>query len=50
MIVFICRLSNDLTEFGYKMAVKSDNQERGIKRRHIDTKCFVSTKCKFIPF
>ncbi|XP_025412248.1 uncharacterized protein LOC112684793 [Sipha flava] len=34
------KLSNDLTEFGYKMANKSDNQERGIKRRHIESRCF----------
>lgn len=37
----IYRLSNDLTEFGYKMATKSDHQERGVKRRHIDSRCFV---------
>lgn len=35
------RLSNDLTEFGYKIVTKSDSQERGVKRRHIDTRCFV---------
>ncbi|XP_022179116.1 uncharacterized protein LOC111039792 [Myzus persicae] len=34
------KLSNDLTEFGYKLATKSDSQERGVKRRHIDTRCF----------
>jgi len=39
-VPLVHKLSNDLTEFGYKMANKSDNQERGVKRRHIDTRCF----------
>lgn len=50
IIILIFRLSNDLTEFGYKMVAKSDNQERGIKRRHIDTRCFVCYQNKFITF
>ncbi|XP_050541162.1 uncharacterized protein LOC126905481 isoform X2 [Daktulosphaira vitifoliae] len=34
------KLNQDLSEFGYNMAVKNDSQERGVKRRHFDTRCF----------
>ncbi|XP_050422146.1 uncharacterized protein LOC126834337 isoform X2 [Adelges cooleyi] len=34
------KLNENLSEFGYKMANKIDSQERGVKRRHFDTRCF----------